>query len=74
MLNQNQNFMNAVDLASLILGILNMQLNIEQAQQNDVNGATDRQTHVLLDEIGKRLDAQDAMIKEILQTLKGQPN
>lgn len=67
----NENFINAVDIASLILGILNMQLNIEQAQQNDVNGATDRQTHILLDEIGKRLDAQDAMLKKILERLDG---
>ena len=70
MFNQNQNFMNAVDLASLILGILNMQLNIEQAQQNDANGATDRQTRLLLDEIGKRLDAQDAMLSRILEPLE----
>lgn len=66
----NENFINAVDVVSLILGILNMQLNLEQAQQNDVNGITDKQTHLLLDEIGNRLDKQDAMLKEILKYIK----
>lgn len=69
MFNQNQNFMNAVDLAALLIGIMNLLENRAQTEQNDVNAANEREARYLLDELGKRLDAQDAMIKEILDRL-----
>lgn len=71
MFNQNQNFMNAVDLAALLIGLMNLLENRQQSAQNDVNAANEREARYLLDELGKRLDAQDAMLKEILETLKG---
>lgn len=70
MFNQNQNFMNAVDVVALLIGIMNLLENRQQSAQNDVNAANEREARYLLDELGKRLDTQDAMIKEILEILR----
>lgn len=66
--------MNAVDLAALLIGIMNLLENRAQTEQNDVNAANEREARYLLDELGKRLDAQDAMLKEILEILKDVQN
>lgn len=73
MFNQNQqnNFMDAVDLAALLIGIINLQENRQQSAYNDVHAANDEQAHVILDQLGKRLDEQDAMLKRILKILEG---
>lgn len=68
-MNEN-NFMNAVDLVALLIGIINLQENRTQSAQNDVNAANEREARYLLDEIGKRLDAQDAILKQILDKLE----
>lgn len=71
--NQNQqyqdNYMNAVDILALLIGIQNLCENRQQSAQNDVNAANEREARYLLDELGKRLDEQDAMLKEILRRL-----
>lgn len=71
MFNQNENyFMNAVDILALLIGLQNLLENRTQSAQNDVNAANEREARYLLDEIGKRLDAQDAMLHEILEYIK----
>lgn len=69
--NQNQNFMNAVDILALLIGLQNLFENRTQSAQNDVNAANEREARYLLDELGKRLDAQDAMLSKILDLLDG---
>lgn len=71
MFSQNQNFMNAVDIAALIIGIENLFENRQQSAQNDVRAANDEQARFLLGEIGKRLDRQDDMLSRILDRLDG---
>lgn len=70
MFSQNQNFMNAVDIAALLIGIVNLQENRQQTTYNDVHTANDEQARYLLDEIGKRLDRQDAILAHILELLE----
>lgn len=71
---QQDNFMNAVNLAAFIVGIMNMEQNQAQTEYNDVHAANDLQEKHILDALGKRLDEQDAMLKEILRRLdKGTP-
>lgn len=70
--NQNGQ-LNAIDLlsvASFMLGLENLQENRQQSAQNDVNAANDKQAKQILAEIGRRLDAQDAVLKEILEVIK----
>lgn len=68
-MNEN-NFVNAIDIAAFIIGVMNMVQNEAQTAYNDVHAANDAQAKVILDEIGKRLDAQDAMLKKILDKLE----
>lgn len=71
MFNQNENyFMNAVDILALLIGLQNLFENRTQSAQNDVNAANEREARYLLDEIGKRLDTQDAMLSRILELLE----
>ena len=71
MFNQNQNFMNAVDLAALLIGIVNLQENRQQTAYNDVNTANEREARYILEQVNMRLDAQDAMLRRILDRLDG---
>lgn len=74
MFNQNQqyqdNFMNAIDILALLIGIQNLSENRQQSAQNDVHSANQEQAEMLLSALGKRLDEQDSMLKEILTLLK----
>lgn len=74
MFNQNEqyqdNFMDAINIVALIVGLSNLFENREQSAQNDVNAANEKEARYLLDELGKRLDKQDAMLKKILALLK----
>lgn len=69
--NNNQQFdiMDFVSFVSLIIGYSNLIENRQQSAQNDVNAANDKQAKQILDEINKRLDAQDAMLKQILEAI-----
>lgn len=73
MFNQNQqqqdNFMDAINIVALIVGLSNLFENREQSAQNDVNAANEKEARYILDQIGKRLDEQDSMLKEILLRL-----
>lgn len=70
MFNQNQNFMNAVDIVALLIGIINLQENRQQSAQNDVNAANEAEAQFLLDELGKKFDEQNQILKEQNQMLK----
>lgn len=60
----------AISVASFLLGLENLQENRDQSAQNDVNAANDKQASFLLSEIGKRLDKQDATLERILDKLE----
>lgn len=71
MTNQNNNnFMNAVDIAALIIGLQNLFENRQQSDYNDIHAANDEQAKILLDELGKKFDEQNEMLKEILEILR----
>lgn len=69
--NQNRqfDFLDLLNILSFMIGLENLYENRSQSAQNDVNAANDREAHYILDAIGKRLDAQDAMLNEILERL-----
>lgn len=55
---------------SLLLGYENLAENREQSAHNDVSAANDRQAAYLLEELGRKFDEQNAMLKEILEAVK----
>lgn len=64
------NFLDALNVASFLLGLENLYENRQQSAQNDVGAANDKQASYLLSEIGKRLDRQDEALKTILEKLE----
>ena len=64
------NFLDALNVASFLLGLENLYENRQQSAQNDVGAANDKQASYLLSEIGKRLDRQDRTLEAILEKLE----
>lgn len=63
-------FIDAISVASFLLGVENLSENRQQSAANDVNAANDKQASYLLSEIGKRLDRQDRTLEAILDKLE----
>lgn len=63
-------FLDALNVASFLLGLENLYENRSQSAQNDVGAANDKQASYLLSEIGKRLDRQDRTLEAILEKLE----
>lgn len=71
-MNNNRQFdvFDIISFISFFIGFENLLENRSQSAQNDVNAANDKQAKVILYEINKRLDKQDAMLEEILKVIK----
>lgn len=68
--NQNLNFWDALNLLniySVYLALENLYENRAQTEQNDVNAANDRQAQFLLEELGKKFDEQNEILRRILE-------
>lgn len=66
--------LDAISVASFLLGLENLYENREQSAQNDVGAANDKQASYLLSKIGKRLDRQDRTLEAILEKLEKMEN
>ena len=62
-------FLDILNVISFMIAIENLQENRSQSAKNDVNAATDKQTHVLLDEVKGLFEEQNTMLREILARL-----
>lgn len=77
-MNGNQlEFADLLAIFSIYLGAKNLVENEQQSdaqlkilRQNDVGAANDRQAAYLLEELGRKFDEQNAMLKEILEAVK----
>ena len=67
--NPNNNFFDILNLASLIVGIQNLQENREQSDHNNIQAENQRQAEYLLAEISRQFQEQNKMLKEILDAL-----
>lgn len=68
-----QRQLDALDLISVLsfmLGYQNLQENRQQSAHNDVSAANDKQAKFLLEELGRKFEEQNAMLREILEVLK----
>lgn len=69
-------FADFLGIVSLYLGIRNLTENESQSEaqlkilrQNDVGAANDKQAAYLLEELGRKFDEQNAMLKQILEAV-----
>lgn len=62
--------LDAISVLSFCLGYENLMENRQQSAQNDVSAANDRQAQYLLEELGRRFEEQNEMLREILKAVK----
>lgn len=56
-------------VASFLLGYENLIENRQQSAHNDVSAANDKQAQYLLEELGRKFDEQNAILKKILEAV-----
>lgn len=58
-----------VSLLSLVIGYQNLIENRQQSAHNDISAANDRQAQTLLEELSKKFEEQNVMLREILEVV-----
>lgn len=70
---QEQRQFDAIDIISVLsflLGYENLLENRQQSAHNDVSTANNKQAQFLLEELGRKFEEQNSMLREILEVLK----
>ena len=70
-MNDKNNDMDILAILSVLLGMINVQENRLQSAHNDVQSANDKQAKFLLEEISRKFDEQNEMLKKIIDLLEG---
>lgn len=77
MSNNQLEFADVLAIFSIYLGMKNLTENEQQSdaqikilRQNDVGAANDKQAAYLLEELGRKFDEQNEMLKKILEAVK----
>lgn len=70
--NKNEQLDSAINLVSLILGILNLQENLTQNDKQDIMDNLNKKSDELLNQIHSHLKKQDEKIDLILELLTNQ--
>lgn len=68
--NPNNNFWNVLNLASLMVGLQNLNENREQSEHNDVEAANSKQAEYLLGEIRRLFEEQNRTLAKIFAALE----
>lgn len=66
----NENDIDVLAVASILLGLQNLQENREQTAHNDVQLANDKQAEYLLNEINKQFEKQNEILDRISKLLE----
>ena len=66
----NNNFFDILNLASLIIGIQNLNENREQSAHNDIQSENQRQAEFLLREINRQFEEQNKLLRRILDVIE----
>ena len=64
--------LDVVSIMSLLFGYENLIENRQQTAHNDVSAANDKQAQYLLQELGRKFDEQDEMLRTILEVLQSE--
>ena len=67
---ENLSVLDLLSLLSFLLGYENLIENREQSRQNDVSAANDKQAKYLLEELSRKFEGQNEMLRKILEVLK----
>ena len=65
----NQDFMDAVALVSFVIGIANYNENLSQSDKDDMMHALDEKANVMLERLEADLEAQNELLRKILDKL-----
>lgn len=63
------NALDIITVASFLIGAKNLQENREQSKYNNISAANEKQAEYLLQELTRKFEEQNAMLKEILEVL-----
>ena len=66
---RNQDFMDAINVASYLIGVANYNENLTQNDKAEIMNKLDTQTKDILIKIEEYLEAQNVMLEEILRRL-----
>lgn len=71
-MNEKKQFdaLDMISVLSFLLGYQNLCENRQQSAHNDVSAANDKQAQFLLEELGRKFEEQNAMLREILEVVK----
>lgn len=61
-----------VSIMSFLLGYENLMENRQQTSHNDVSAANDKQAQYLLQELGRKFDEQNDMLRTILEVVQSE--
>ena len=61
----DENFMDALSLASFYLGMANLEENITQSDKDDLMGKLDTQSNAILERIHDELEEQNRVLRDI---------
>lgn len=70
--NQQFGVLDILSVMSFLLGLENLQENRQQSAHNDVSAANDKQAKFILEELGRKFEEQNAMLREILEVINGE--
>lgn len=65
----NENFMDALSLASFYLGMANLEENLTQSDKDDLMGKLDAQANAILERIHGELEEQNRVLRDISSKL-----
>lgn len=66
----DENFLNAVQLVSFIVGLANYQENLTQSDKDDIMKGLDQQTKDILEKVQEALEEQNKMLKKIIEMIQ----
>lgn len=70
--NQQFGVLDILSVMSFLLGLENLQENRQQSAHNDVSAANDKQAKFILEELGRKFEEQNTMLREILEVINGE--
>lgn len=69
-MNESNNFLNLINIADFVLGVMNLQENLTQSDKQDIVDKLGKESDVILNKINEHLEQQDKKIDRILEILE----
>lgn len=69
-MNENNNFLNLINIADFVIGIMNLQENLTQSDKQDIVDKLGNESDIILNKINEHLEQQDKKIDRILEILE----